>query len=32
MKRMIQGPNEERGRQERLYKAHGDDGSKADQA
>ena len=32
MKRMIQRPNEERGPQETLYKAHGDDESKADRA
>ena len=33
MKRMIQRPNEtETGRQETLYKAHGDDASKADRA
>ena len=32
MKRMIQRPNEERGRRETLYKVHGDDASKADRA
>ena len=32
MKRMIQRPNEERGRQETLHKAQGDDASKADRA
>ena len=29
MKRMIPRPNKERGPQETLYKAHGDDSSKA---
>ena len=32
IKRMIQRPNEERGRRETLYKARGDDASKADRA
>ena len=32
MKRMIQRLKEEGGRQETLYKAHGDDASKADGA
>ena len=32
MKRMTKRPNKEGGRQETLYKAHGDDASKADRA